>query len=60
MSKIYAISLINQHTGSRIVVNVTAETALDAIAEAKAWNPGYTKLEACELVGATDAKAVTF
>lgn len=60
MSKIYAISLINQHTGSRIVVNVTAETALDAIAEAKAWNPGYTKLEACELVSVTDAKAVTF
>ena len=60
MSKIYAISLFNQHTSSHLVVNVTAETALEAIAEAKAWNPGYTELEACELIGVSDAKTVSF
>lgn len=60
MSKIYRIALINERLNTRLFLNITAETALDAIAEAKAWNPGYETLEACTLIGVADAKAVTF
>ena len=48
----YAIEMKNPHTNSLLNIIVEAPTALEAIAKAKAWNPGYSELVACELLKA--------
>lgn len=46
----FAVELKNPQSGSMLCLLVDADTALSAINEAKAWNPGYTEMVSCQMV----------
>ena len=46
----FAIELKNLQSGSMLHLTVDADTAMDAIKEAKAWNPGYTEIVSCQMI----------
>jgi len=46
----FAIELKNPQSGSMLHLTVDADTAMEAINEAKAWNPGYSEMVSCQMV----------
>ena len=46
----FSVELKNPQSGSMLHLNVEADTAMEAINEAKAWNPGYSEMVSCQMV----------
>lgn len=46
----FFVELKNPRSGSMLRLNVEADTAMEAINEAKAWNPGYSEMVSCQMV----------
>lgn len=46
----FAIELKNPQSGSMLRLVVDADTAMEAIRKAKAWNPGYSEMVSCQMI----------
>lgn len=46
----FFVELKNPRSGWMLDLNVEADTAMEAINKAKAWNPGYSEMVSCQMV----------
>lgn len=46
----FSVELKNPQTGSMHHLKVDADSALEAINAAKAWNPSYSEIVSCQMV----------